>query len=96
MSQAVVVFMWLVGTGFGALWTSSLERGQGKSARLYGSCMAYSYFAAFVLTALDTPGVRLRWLALAFFIIVVFLAAMVVIGRRRLRPQGTRQNATNR
>ena len=87
------MFMWLVGTGFGALWTTSLERGQEKSARLYGSCMAYSYFAAFVLTALDTPGVRLRWLALAFFIFVVFLVAMVVIGRRWLRRQGTRRNA---
>jgi hypothetical protein len=96
VSQAMVMFMWLVGTGFGALWTSSLERGRGKSARLYGSCMAYSYFGAFVLTALDTPGVRLRWLALAFFLFVAFLAAMVVIGRRRLRRQGTRQNATTR
>ena len=87
MSQAVVMFMWLVGTGFGALWTSSLERGASQSARLYGFCMAYSYFAALALGVFVGPGVRLRWLALAFLLVVLCLMATVIVGRRRLRRQ---------
>ncbi len=79
--------MWLVGTGFGALWTSSLERGASQSARLYGFCMAYSYFAALALGVFGGPEVRLRWLALAFLLFVLCLIAMVVVGRRRLRRQ---------
>ena len=60
VSQAVVMLMRLVGTGFGALWRSSLERGQGKSAILYATCMAYPYFAALTLGVLGNLGVRLR------------------------------------
>ena len=87
VSQALVMFMWFVGTGFGALWTSSLERGQDKSAPLYGFCMAYSYFAALALGVLGVPGVRLRWLALGFLLVVLGLIAMIIVGRRRLRRQ---------
>ncbi len=80
------MFMWLVGTVFGALWTSSVERGQEKSAPLYGFCMAYCYFAALAL-GIFGPDVRLRWLALAFLLVVLGLIAMFIVGRRRLRRQ---------
>jgi hypothetical protein len=85
VSQTVVMFVWLVGTGFGALWTSSFERGASQSARLYGFCMAYSYFAALALGVLGGPGVRPRWLALGFLLVVLGLIAMIIVGRRLLR-----------
>ncbi len=80
------MFIWVVGTCFGALWASSSERGR-SSARLYSYCMAYCYLAALVLAALPSLGVGLGWLALEFFVFLVFLIGVLVVGRRRLRRQ---------
>jgi hypothetical protein len=87
VSQAVVMLVWLVGTVFGALWTSSLERGAIAVARLYGICMAYCYFAALALGIFGGPDVRLRCLALGFLLVVGALITMVIVDRRRLCRQ---------
>ncbi len=58
--------------------------------------MAYSYFAALALGVLGEPGVRLRWLALGFLLVVLGLIAMIIVDRRRLRRQRAEQAAAPR
>jgi predicted tellurium resistance membrane protein TerC len=84
MWQAMAMLAWLVGTVFGALWASSLEREEEARARLYGFYMAYLYFTGVVLMGF-APIPAGWWTALVMIVVVVFFATVAIIGRRRLR-----------
>jgi predicted tellurium resistance membrane protein TerC len=75
----MVMLALLVGTGFGALWMASLERGKDEKARLYGFVMAYSYLTAAV-TIFAT--VSTTWFVLLYVLAIVFAIAVVVIRKR--------------
>jgi hypothetical protein len=47
----IIVVTWFGGFFFSALWTSSLEREEHKSARLYARLMAFCYFLCFLAVA---------------------------------------------
>ena len=84
MWQAMVMLAWLIGTGFGALWASSLERQANESARRYGLYMAYFYLAGIVLAGFSVVPAG-WWTALVGFFVAAFFAVIVVLDRRRLR-----------
>jgi uncharacterized membrane protein len=84
MWQAIALLAWLVGTGFGALWVSSLEREERASARLHGLYMAYFYFISVVLMSFSAVPAG-WWTALVVILVAAFFIAIVIIGRRRFR-----------
>ncbi len=51
MEDVMVIVTWFGGFLFGALWTSSLERQEHESARLYARLMAFCYFLCFLTVA---------------------------------------------
>ena len=82
METGILLFSWAVGATFGALWTSLLEQGYQKRAKIYGFSMVYCYVVGAVFIQL-CGHIRYRWLLLMYLLAALSLIAILFIYRRR-------------
>jgi hypothetical protein len=86
MDSGLVLLAWVVGATFGALWLSALERGDDKSAQLYGGSMLYCYFVAVIVeTVSSLVGGPLGYGWLLYLLGALLLSVIIGFNRKRNR-----------
>jgi hypothetical protein len=82
MQDTMVALTWFVGALFGAFWTSSLELGHKKNAKLHGVCMVYCYFLDAVII-LAAGSLSYWWFLALYSLAALLLSLIIAFGRKR-------------